>query len=102
MLPLLYGEKFVSHCVEVLGPDILPCLSFVTEHIILDRAHTKFNGRAMAKLLKAVPSCLPALVSAGTAVLDAYARFLNDCAQFADRDARLAHCSLTPRTLPLS
>jgi hypothetical protein len=102
MLPLLYGEKFVSHCVEVLGPDILPCLSFVNEHIILDRAHTNFNGRTMAKLLKVAPYCLPALVSAGAAVLDAYAGFLNDCAQFADRDVREVQCSLAARTLPLS
>src|SRR5689334_13069466 len=102
MLPLLYGEKFASHCVKILGSDILPCLSFVTNHIILDRAHTSFNGRAIARLLKAVPSCLPALVSAGSAVLDAYASFLNDCAQFADRAARVAQCSLTAPTPPLS
>jgi GNAT acetyltransferase-like protein len=68
----------------------------------LDRAHTSFNGRAIARLLKAVPSCLPALVSAGSAVLDAYASFLNDCAQFADRAARVAQCSLTAPTPPLS
>ena len=38
MLPLRYGELFVSRCVQVLGTEILPCLSFVTEHIVRDVA----------------------------------------------------------------
>jgi hypothetical protein len=75
LLPVQYGELFMTRCVDVLGADILPCLSFVTEHIVLDKAHTTFNARAMVKLLELVPSCLPALVSAGTAVLDAYGQF---------------------------
>jgi hypothetical protein len=32
MLPLRYGWLFVGHCLEVLGEEISPCLSFVTEH----------------------------------------------------------------------
>ena len=102
MLPLRYGELFVARCVEVLGAEILPCLSFVTEHIRLDRAHTNFNARAMARLLELVPSCLPALVSAGTAVLDAYAQFLSDCAQLATRDACEAQCALAVRAVSVS
>jgi hypothetical protein len=83
MLPLRYGDLFIGHCVEVLGPDILSSLSFVTEHIVLDIGHTEFNARSITKLLDLMPACLPALVSAGTAVLDAYAQFLADCAQLA-------------------
>jgi Acetyltransferase (GNAT) domain len=96
MLPLRYGEQFISHCVEVLGPGILPCLSFVTEHIRLDQGHTRFNTLEMTRLLEAIPTCLPALVSAGTAVLDAYARFLADCAQLAERDSRNVKTSPSP------
>ena len=59
----------------------------MTEHIVLDVGHTQFNARAIAKLLTLEPSSLPALVSAGTAVLDAYARFLGDCAQLAERQS---------------
>jgi predicted GNAT family N-acyltransferase len=88
MLPLRYGNLFLSHCVKVLGSGILPCLRFVTEHIVLDAGHTDFNARAIAKLLEYRPASLPPLVSAGTAILDAYAQFLTDCAALAERDAR--------------
>jgi hypothetical protein len=60
MLPLRYGELFVRHCLEVLGAEILPCLSFVTEHIVLDAGHIDFNARAITKLLALMPACLPA------------------------------------------
>jgi hypothetical protein len=102
MLPLRYGELFVSRCVELLGADIFPCLSFVTEHIVLDIGHTNFNARGIAKLLDARPSCLPALVAAGTAILDAYAQFLADCAELAERDARKVQGARQARWLPLS
>jgi Acetyltransferase (GNAT) domain len=102
LLPVRYGELFMTRCVDVLGADILPCLSFVTEHIVLDKAHTTFNARAMVKLLEFVPSCLPALVSAGTAVLDAYGQFLCDCAQLADHDSREAQCTLAACPVSLS
>jgi hypothetical protein len=90
MLPMRYGELFVGRCIEVLGAGIFPCLSFVTEHIILDVGHTNFNARAIARLLDVRRACMPALVAAGTAILDAYAQFLADCAELADRDARKA------------
>jgi hypothetical protein len=88
MLPLRYGELFVSRCVGVLGLGVLHCLSFLTEHIVLDAAHTDFNARVMTKLLDLMPESMPALVSAGTAVLDAYAEFLTDCVELAERDSQ--------------
>ncbi len=88
MLPLRYGELFVGRCVDVLGLGILHCLSFLTEHIVLDAAHTDFNIRVVAKFLSLMPESMPALVSAGTAVLDAYAQFLTDCTEFAERDSQ--------------
>jgi hypothetical protein len=90
MLPLRYGEPLLNRCVEMLGAEILSCLSFVTEHIVLDVGHTNFNARLIAKLIDLGPSSMPALVSAGTAALDAYAQFLGDCAQLADRDSHKA------------
>jgi predicted GNAT family N-acyltransferase len=102
LLPLRYGNLFVSHCLQVLGPEILPCLSFVTEHIVLDAGHTEFNARAITKLLNLMPACLPALVSTGTAILDAYAQFLTDCAQLAERDSRNSQPLTCARSRPLS
>src|ERR1700730_17940095 len=73
MLPLRYGELLLTRCVETLGAEILPCLSFVTEHIYLDVGHTNFNARVIANLIDLDPSSMSALVSAGTAALNAYA-----------------------------
>ncbi len=87
-LPLRYGGLFLSRCVEVLGPDILHSLSFVTAHIDLDIGHTKFNARELAKLIDRIPESLPALVAAGSAALDAYAQFLGECAELAEHHSR--------------
>jgi hypothetical protein len=86
-LPLRYGGLFVARCVEIFGPDILPALSFVTEHIDLDIGHTKFNARELAKVVDRIPESLPVLVAAGSAALDAYAQFLADCVELAEN-----HC----------
>jgi predicted GNAT family N-acyltransferase len=92
MLPLRYGDRFIRHCIAVLGKDILSCLSFVTEHIVLDAAHTQFNVGLVKRLLHGLPHSMPALVSAGTEILGAYAEFLEDCVKLARRDvaARVA------------
>jgi hypothetical protein len=90
MLPLRYGQLLLTRCVETLGAEILPCLSFVTEHIVLDVGHTNFNARIIASLIELIPWSMSALVSAGSAALDAYAQFLGDCVQLADRDTRKA------------
>jgi hypothetical protein len=56
----------------------------------LDVGHTSFNARIIANLIELIPSSMPVLVSAGSAALDAYAQFLGDCVQLADRDSRKA------------
>jgi len=88
LLPLRHGALFIERCVEVLGPDILGCLSFVTEHIMLDAAHSEFNSRTLDRLLDRMPESLPALAAAGTAALNAYAQFLTDCAGLAERQSQ--------------
>jgi len=82
-LPLRYGGLFVARCLEIFGPEILSSISFVTEHIDLDIGHTHFNGQQLSKLIDLVPECLPSLVAAGGAALDAYAQFLTDCVELA-------------------
>lgn len=88
-LPLRYGSMFVTRCLEIFGPEILPSLSFVTEHIELDIGHTHFNAKQLSKLIDMVPEELPSLVTAGGAALDAYAQFLADCVEIAE-----THCHL--------
>ena len=84
-LPLRYGSLFLARCFEVLGPEILPSLSFVSAHIDLDIGHTHFNQRELANLIDSTPESLPALVAAGSAALEAYAEFLSDCVALAKR-----------------
>jgi hypothetical protein len=88
--------------LEVLGEEILPCLTFVTENFVLDAGHTDFNVRAITRLLALVPASLPALVSAGTANLDAYAQFLTDCAQLAEHASRNSRRLVPARSRSLS
>jgi len=83
-LPLRYGTFFLTRCLEVFGPEILPNLSFVSAHIDLDVGHTYFNERELAKLIDSTPESLPALVAAGTDALDSYADFLSDCVALAE------------------
>ena len=90
-LPMRYGGLFVARCLEIFGPEILPSLSFVTEHIDLDIGHTHFNSQQLSKLIDLVPESLPPLVAAGSAALDAYAQFLADCVELAEN-----HCQLSP------
>src|ERR1700739_198268 len=90
-LPLRYGGLFVARCLEIFGPEILPSLSFVTEHIDLDIGHTKFNALQLSELIDRVPESLPSLVAAGSAALDAYAQFLSDCVTLAED-----HCRSSP------
>ena len=89
LLPLRFGERLIARCVELLGDDILSCLSFLTEHVVLDVGHTKFNERELKKLLAQDPTRLPKLVAAGSAILDAYAQFWGDCIQLAEEHSRL-------------
>src|ERR1700680_5048257 len=99
MIPLRYGDLLVARCVEILGAEILSCPSFARQHIALDAAHTRFNARSIAKLVELSPSRVSALVSAGTAALDAYAQFIDDCVQLAKRDSRKARGSTDSRPL---
>jgi Acetyltransferase (GNAT) domain len=102
MIPLRYGNLLVARCVEILGTEILSCLSFVRQHIELDAAHTRFNARSIAKLVELSPSRMAPLVSAGTAALDAYAQFIDDCVQLAKRDSRKARGPTDARPSSLS
>jgi hypothetical protein len=89
-LPLRYGGLFVARCLEIFGPEILPSLSFVTEHIDLDIGHTQFNAQQLSKLIDLLPESLPSLVAAGSAALDAYAQFLTDCVELAEKHRQVS------------
>ena len=55
LLPVEHGPEFVRNCVQVLGPEILDCMSFVTSHIEFDAGHTKFNARHLGNFIAQIP-----------------------------------------------
>jgi hypothetical protein len=98
MLPVRFGEAVLHRCVTTLGPEILPCLSFVSNHIRLDVAHAKLNAALMDDVLRQIPESIPALVSAGSTTLDAYAAFLADCVRLARQESCKIHRPIRVRT----
>ena len=79
LLPVELGPPFVRNCTRVLGPDILRCMTFVTSHVEFDVGHTQFNAHFMSKLLAEDPNRLAPLVTAGAAVIGAFADHLTEC-----------------------
>lgn len=87
MLSVSYGPALLRRCTDLLGEEIVQGLSFLEDHIALDAGHTHFNRLQLSRLLEQRPDCLPGLVAAGSAALDAYAAFLDDCFQLACQGA---------------
>lgn len=92
-LPLRYGRELIGRCTELLGADVVPCLSFLTEHVELDIGHTKFNHLQLTRFLEAHPEHVEQLADAGARALEAYAAFLDDCADLALAPAAAAGVS---------
>jgi hypothetical protein len=80
MLSIVHGKALIANCAAVLGRDIVSGLSFLEEHIEVDAGHTKFNAAELGRLVDRHPSFVPPLAAAGANALDAYAMFLDDCA----------------------
>jgi hypothetical protein len=81
------GPKLFGYVASVLGKSVMGCLSFLTEHVAIDVGHTQYNRRALSDFLIRAPHTRDALVRAGTAALDTYAGFLEDCVAGARADA---------------
>ena len=84
MLPLRHGPQLIEQCNRLLSPEANRCLSFLTEHIVVDVGHSKFNARQMEKLIAERAEDVPLLIESGTSVLAAYAEFLCDCMSAAE------------------
>ena len=82
-LSVVLGPAFIATTISICGPEIRRCLSFVEEHVLLDQGHTRFNERQLGQFLVRYPLARPALVAAGSAALDAYAGYLDDCLDLA-------------------
>jgi hypothetical protein len=83
-LPVQYGQRFVNNCVRLFGHGILGSMSFATSHIEFDVGHTKFNAHFLGDMIAECPPRLDALVTAGTAALDAFGEHLADCMMLAE------------------
>lgn len=69
----------VEQWKRVLGPEIMSGLSFLKEHVEIDVGHTQLNEKMMERLLKARPGAAAELGRIGSAALDIYVAFLNEC-----------------------
>jgi hypothetical protein len=78
-LSVSLGPKLVEECRRLLGDEVLEGLSFLREHVEIDVGHTHLNTAELERLLRAHPSCAEPLKNAGSAALDAYGRFLEEC-----------------------
>lgn len=78
-LSLTTGVRLLTNVAAICGSGSLECLSFLSDHIALDEGHTEFNRRQLNSLLASHPDFAQALALAGTAALDTYGDFLNDC-----------------------
>jgi hypothetical protein len=85
LLSVAYGPSLLKRCSDLSGPEILNGLSFLQDHVALDVGHTHFNRLQLSRLLEQHPEFLPNLEAAGSAALDAYAMFLDDCFSLASR-----------------
>jgi hypothetical protein len=85
MMSTRVGPRFISACVQQLGPEILKCLTFVSEHTEVDVGHTQLNAYQLDKLLTKHPQHLDALVEAGQAALISYGEVFTDSMRLAER-----------------
>jgi hypothetical protein len=81
MLSVVLGPPLLANARALLGEDVTENLTFLDDHITLDVGHTKFNRRQLAAFLDERPEALDALVTAGSAALDAYRDFLTHCVE---------------------
>lgn len=85
MLSVTAGPALLGNVASVCGSDRIEALSFLTDHVAVDEAHTVFNRRQLNDLLDDHPEFAIHLAEAGVAALSAYGSFLDDCFEWAER-----------------
>ena len=86
-LAVIYGPSWVKQCKQILGNDILSYLSFVVEHTKLDVGHTHFNEQQLTRFLDEYPDNSAILARAGSAALQAYSDFMDECFERVEAEA---------------
>lgn len=87
-LSVVLGPNLLAKCVSLLTDD---SYSFLAEHVELDKGHTAFNERQLARLLEYDDADLVPLVETGRRALHCYREFIAECVELAEADlARLA------------
>ena len=77
------GAEFMRICQNHFGGS--QPTSFLEEHVAIDAGHTEFNRRLLEQLISAKPAEAEHLVSTGTAALNIYSEFLDECVRDATR-----------------
>ncbi|GAB1257469.1 hypothetical protein [Aurantivibrio plasticivorans] len=80
LAPIL-GPKLIQYTRDICGEDVLSKLSFITDHVEIDIAHTEFNKQVLSKFLKDFPETIEPLIEVGTESSTIYMRFFDYCMQ---------------------
>ncbi len=91
-ISVMYGPKMLENVLYVLGSEYAKGLSFLTDHVLLDQGHTKFNADLLERCFKSNANVFE-LISTGEAALNIYAEFLNQCSNIADKISERAKCN---------
>lgn len=77
-LTATYGTQVIQHTANILGENIIECLSFLVDHARLDIGHTEFNRKVLTKFVDANPHTLPELIHYGIQAVEIYCDVIND------------------------
>lgn len=91
-ISIMFGPKIIENIIYTLGEDFEPAISFLTDHVLLDQGHTKFNIDLMERCF-AAQADLNQLVHTGKTALKIYAGFLNDCIELSRAISEREQCT---------
>ncbi len=82
MLSVAIGGDLFQRIVGICGHDIIPCLTFITEHVAADVGHTKFNRILLDRILLKHGEKLDQFYKTGQHILEIYADYLISLADY--------------------
>jgi hypothetical protein len=85
LIATTYGPLLLKRCVEIMGQDSLPNISFLDEHVRADVGHTETNFEVVHNFLVQHPEYTDILVETAGDALNSYADFLDDAMSYAKK-----------------
>lgn len=83
-ISIMFGPFIIENIIYTLGSSFNAGITFLTEHVLLDQGHTKFNIDLLEKCFTSGAD-LDQLINTGRKALQIYAGFLNDCMKISNQ-----------------